>query len=457
MSIQTINPATGNVIQKYNEMSTDEALQIAAVSHRAFLNWREKSFAGRGISIKRVADLLEERQQECGRIITSEMGKPLEQSIAEIKKCAALCRHYVECGEDYLAPRTVKTEMLKSKVTHEPLGVVFGIMPWNFPFWQVFRFAIPALLAGNGALLKHASISTGTALAIEKLFADSGMPENVFRTLVISNNTSAKVMASHHVAAVTFTGSVTAGRIIASEAGKALKKTVMELGGCDGYVVLADANLEQAAEACVTSRMLNAGQSCIAAKRLIVVEAVHDQFVELVQQKMQHYQMGDPMDEATTMGPLSRADIREDVHSQVQQSIAAGAKLLMGGVMPDMTGFYYPPTLLTQVGKGMPAYDQEIFGPVISILKVKDEAEAIQVTNSTTFGLGAAVFTRDLQRGEEIATKQLQAGTCVVNTFVVSDARLPFGGIKDSGYGRELSQEGILSFVNTKTVNVASA
>ena len=454
MEIQTRNPATGKLIQTYDEMSDSDVTAIITATHQAFLSWREMTIPERSKPIRRLAELLLERKQDFAKLMAIEMGKPLAQGVAEIEKCAATCNYYADVSAEYLQPRAIKTEMTKSFVTHEPIGLVFGIMPWNFPFWQVFRFAIPTMMAGNGALLKHAPISTGTALVIEKLFADAGCPQNVFRTLLISNETAATVMAHPHVAAVTFTGSVAAGKIIAAEAGKALKKTVLELGGCDAYLILEDANLELAATACVASRMNNAGQSCIAAKRLIVVETIKDKFITLLHDKLATFIMGDPLIATTTIGPLARKDIRDHVHEQVQQSINKGAQLLMGGQVPATPGFYYPPTLISNVNKGMPAYEEEIFGPVIAVITAKNEEDAIAIANGTSYGLGAGVFTRDIKRGEHIAAKKLQAGTCVVNTFVASDPRLPFGGIKDSGYGRELAVEGILSFVNSKTVNV---
>ena len=452
--IETVNPATGAVIQRYDEISTDNAFQIIESTYQAFLIWRTYTLAERALCMRKLAELLRSHKKEYALLIATEMGKPLAQGAAEIEKCALLCLHYADASQDYLKTRMVTTDMTKSYVTHEPLGLVLGIMPWNFPFWQVFRFAVPAMMAGNGALLKHAPISTGAALAIEKLMREAGCLENIFKTLLISNEVAAKVMAHPHVAAVTFTGSVAAGRIVAAEAGKALKKTVLELGGSDPYLILHDADLELAAEACVTSRMNNSGQSCIAAKRMIVVPAVQQQFVKLLQEKLSKCVMGSPLDAATKCGPLARVDIRDHVHEQVQKSIEKGATLLMGGIIPDQPGFYYPPTLLTNVTKGMPAFDEEIFGPVMTVITASNEEEAIAIANATTFGLGAAVFTKDIARGEIIAAKKLQAGTCVVNTLVVSDPRLPFGGIKHSGYGRELSAEGILSFVNTKTVNI---
>ena len=454
MTIETISPATGELIAKYEEMSEATAISIIESVHQSYLTWRRLSLEQRAIPVRVMADLLLDRQQQLAELMAAEMGKPLAQGKGEVEKCAGACRHFADHASSYLAQRTIKTEMEKSFVTHEPLGVVFGIMPWNFPLWQVIRFAIPAMMAGNGALLKHAGVSTGTALEIEKLFKEAEFTAEIFRTLIISNDVAGMVISHPHVSAVSFTGSVGTGKIIAAEAGKALKKTVLELGGSDAYVILEDADLELAAKTCVTSRMQNSGQSCIAAKRFIVVDAVHEKFTSLVYEQLQSYVMGSPLDSATNCGPLARRDIRDQVHDQVQQSIKKGATLVTGGVIPDQSGFYYPPTMLTNVKPGMPAFYEEIFGPVVSVITAKNEDEAIMLANDTEYGLGAAVFTKDIAHGEKIAATQLQAGTCVVNTMVSSDSRLPFGGIKHSGYGRELAQEGILSFVNTKTVNI---
>jgi len=444
--LETVNPAAGEIIQRYQTISLPAAIKMVDAVEQAFQSWRELPLAQRCNLARQLAPLLRERKQAYAVLMAKEMGKPLAQGIAEIEKCALLCLHYAEQSGNYLATRIIQSDKQKSYVLHEPLGVVLGIMPWNYPFWQVFRYAVPALLAGNGILLKH---------EIEKLFLDAGFPADIFRALIITNETAAEVMAHPHVSAVTFTGSVAAGRMIAATAGKALKKTVLELGGCDAYLILDDADLELAAEACVTSRMLNAGQSCIAAKRLIVVDAIREEFSALVSQKMQRYHLGDPLNENTTCGPLARKDIRDDVHAKVLRSIKGGAKLVMGGNIPALPGFFYPPTLLVNVSSNTPAYQEEIFGPVIAIIPAANEDEAIKIANSTSFGLGAAVFTKDIARGELIAAQKLRAGTCVVNMFVASDPRLPFGGIKNSGYGRELSQEGMLSFVNIKTVVIS--
>jgi succinate-semialdehyde dehydrogenase/glutarate-semialdehyde dehydrogenase len=382
-----------------------------------------------------------------------EMGKPLSQGLGEVEKCAWLCEYYAEKAKPYLADQEVDISGQKSLISIQPIGLVLGIMPWNFPFWQVFRFAIPTITAGNGAILKHASNVQGCAAAIEKCFIDSGFLENIFRNLVIPGQEVAEVIKDPSIAAVTLTGSTPAGKSVAETAGSVLKKTVLELGGSDPYVVLEDADLVIATDACVTGRTLNAGQSCIGAKRIIVHESVYDSFLTHLEEKLSTKIMGDPLDEVD-MGPMVSASARDEIHNQVERAIESGADLRLGGQMPDGPGFYYPITLLVDVKPGMAAFDEEIFGPVFSVIKANDEAEAISLANQTEFGLGAAVFTRDKIKGEEIAKKHLDAGLCFVNDFVKSDPRLPFGGIKQSGYGRELSSIGMMEFVNIKTVVV---
>ena len=380
------------------------------------------------------------------------MGKPILQSKAEVEKCAWVCDYYADNAEKFLANEIIKTEFSKSYVSFQPLGVVLAIMPWNFPFWQVFRFAAPTLMAGNASVLKHASNVMGCAIAIEKIFNDAGFLENLFRTLVISSKKVEAVIRNKNVQAVTLTGSTPAGSTVASVAGSEIKKTVLELGGSDPYIILEDVDLESAAEICVNARLINSGQSCIAAKRFIVVEEIYKMFEELFVQKMKSKKMGNPLDESNHLGPQARTDLRNELHDQVKRSITKGAKLLLGGEIPNVKGAYYPPTVLSNISPGMPAYDDEIFGPVASLIKVKNEKEAIKVANATSFGLGAAVFTKDNERGEKIAEKELVAGSCFVNDSVKSDPRLPFGGVKKSGYGRELSVLGIREFVNIKTV-----
>ncbi len=389
-------------------------------------------------------------------LMTQEMGKPFAQAQAEIEKCAWLCDYFAENAENFLKSEIVKTDAEKSYIAYEPQGVILAIMPWNFPFWQAFRAAVPALMAGNAMVLKHASNVPGCALAIETIFKEAGFPDGLFRTLLITSTTALSLIESPHISGVTLTGSTTAGRSVGAKAGQFLKKCVLELGGSDPYVILDDANFEEAATICANSRLINSGQSCISAKRFIVLKGQQERFEKLFIERMKNAILGDPLEDTTTVGPLARLDLREILHRQVLKSIEKGATCLLGGKIPEGRGFYYPPTVLTNVTKGMPAYDEELFGPVAAIITAKDEEEALQIANDTIYGLGAAVFTQDLARGERIALKELYAGSCFVNAQVKSDPRLPFGGVKESGFGRELSFVGIKEFVNCKTVFMKS-
>jgi succinate-semialdehyde dehydrogenase/glutarate-semialdehyde dehydrogenase len=454
MALQVVNPATGETIRTYDEMTPAETGQIITQVQQTFGDWKQTTFAERTQMMRRAAQVLRENANQYAVLMAQEMGKPVRDGRAEAEKCAWVCDYYAEHAAAFLQPEIIPTDASKSFVTFQPLGVVLAVMPWNFPFWQVFRFAAPALMAGNVGVLKHASNVPGCALAIEEVFRKAGFPDHAFRTLLIGSRYVDGVIEHPYVRAVTLTGSTPAGKAVASKAGALLKKTVLELGGSDAYVVLADADLEATATTCVTSRLLNAGQSCIAAKRFVVVDAIRRQFEEAFVSQMRLARVGDPLDEATQVGPLARHDLRQDLHQQVQTSVSRGATCLLGGMTPEGQGAYYPPTVLSQVAKGMPAYDDELFGPVAAIIAVADEREAIRVANDSVFGLGAAVFTQDVARGEHIAAHELEAGCCFVNAFVKSDPRLPFGGIKESGYGRELSSYGIKEFVNIKTVFV---
>ncbi|HMB52972.1 MAG TPA: NAD-dependent succinate-semialdehyde dehydrogenase [Thermoanaerobaculia bacterium] len=451
-AIESINPANGEKVGEYSEMSAGEAATVVERAHAAHLEWKRTSFAHRGGLMRRASALLRERAGEYAELMAREMGKPLAAGRSEAEKCAWVCDHYADHAADFLADEEVDTEARRSFVAYRPLGVVLAVMPWNFPFWQVFRFAAPGLMAGNAGVLKHASNVFGCAVAIEDVFHQAGFPADVFRTLLIGSKKVDAVIEHPKLAAVTLTGSTPAGKAVAAKAGECLKKTVLELGGSDPYVVLADADLEATVEACVTSRLINSGQSCIAAKRFIVVEAVADEFERRFVALMKEKRMGDPFADGTDVGPQARVDLRDDLHEQVAKSVERGAKLLLGGEVPEKQGAWYPPTVLSGVGPGMPVYDEETFGPVAAIVRVADEEEAIRAANDTPFGLGAAVFTGDVERGERIAAERLEAGCCFVNSFVKSDPRLPFGGIKESGYGRELGVFGIREFVNVKTV-----
>ncbi|HLP58545.1 MAG TPA: NAD-dependent succinate-semialdehyde dehydrogenase [Candidatus Deferrimicrobium sp.] len=454
MTMEAINPATGEVIKMYPTITGEEVAQIIQSCHDAFHSWRNLSFDERSRPLKQAAQVLRANVDEYAKLMALEMGKPVNDGRAEITKCALACDYYAENAAELLNPESIQTDASKSFVSFQPLGVVLAVMPWNFPFWQVFRFAAPALMAGNVGILKHASNVPGCALAIEDVFKKAGFPANTFRTLMIGNRQVEGVIEHPKVMAVTLTGSTAAGKAVAAKAGQMLKKTVLELGGSDAYIVLADADLAEAAATCAASRLMNSGQSCIAAKRFIVVERVKEKFTELFIEKMKTYKMGDPLDETVKVGPQARHDLRDVLHQQVQESIAQGAKCLLGGEIPAGKGAFYPPTVLSEVKKGMPAYDEEMFGPVAAIIPVKDEAEAICSANDSVYGLGGAVFTCDIEKGIRLAEKEIQAGSCFVNTFVRSDPRLPFGGIKESGYGRELSHYGIKEFVNIKTIYV---
>ena len=452
--LQSINPANGNNISSYAEMSPENVEKAASLADRAFLEWRRSEMAARAALMRRAASLLESGKSCYADLMAAEMGKPLAQGRSEIEKCAWACEYFAEHADRFLAPEPVLTDAKKSFIVFAPLGVVLAVMPWNFPFWQVFRFAAPALMAGNACLLKHASNVSGCALAIEDLIREAGFPQNLFTVLLLRADAVTSVLERPEVRAVTLTGSAAAGRAIASTAGRLLKKSVLELGGSDPYVVLEDADLAQAVEASVASRLINSGQSCIAAKRFIVVERVRHAFTELFVERMRSKRVGSPTESGVDVGPLARHDLRDQLHAQVTDSVRRGAKLLLGGDIPPGPGAFYPPTVLADVGPGMPAYDQETFGPVAAIIGARDEADAIRIANDTTYGLGAALFTRDAARGERLAVEALDAGSCFVNAQVRSDPRLPFGGIKESGYGRELGSFGIREFVNVKTVYV---
>jgi succinate-semialdehyde dehydrogenase/glutarate-semialdehyde dehydrogenase len=455
MALISINPTTDETLQEYPEATEKEAADILSAAAGASDGWRRTPFPQRAARLRRAGGLLRERREELARLMALEMGKPLAQGRAEADKCAWVCDHYADHGEAFLSSETVATDATRSYVAFEPLGVVLAVMPWNFPFWQVFRFAAPALMAGNVGLLKHASNVSGCALAIERIVHDAGFPKEVFRTLLLPSARVEALIAAPEVRAVTLTGSTPAGRAVAARAGACLKKTVLELGGSDPYVILEDADLDRAAETCAAARLINGGQSCIAAKRFVVVSRVLEPFVGRLVERMQERRVGDPLDETTDIGPQARRDLRDDLHRQVETSLERGASLRLGGCVPDGPGAFYPPSVLVDVGPGMPAYEEELFGPVAAVIRARDEEDAIRIANDTAFGLGAAVFTKDVARGERIAREELEAGACFVNAFVKSDPRLPFGGIKDSGYGRELGVFGIREFVNVKTVCVA--
>ncbi len=452
--LRSMNPVNGKIIREYAEHSVEETTSIINKCAEAQKKWAKSGFDIRRKLMKRASEILRSKTGDYALMITQEMGKPIAQSRAEVLKCARVCDYYAENADAFLSSEQVTTEASESYIAYRPIGVVLAVMPWNFPFWQVFRFAAPAIMAGNGALLKHASNVTGSALMIEDIFKKAGFSAHLFRTLKLPGKKVAQVIENPLVKAVTLTGSVGAGRAVAAKAGEMLKKTVLELGGSDPYIILNDADLETAVDICVKSRLINSGQSCIAAKRFIVVKPLLKDFETLFVKRMQDMVMGDPMSEKTFVGPQASLSLRDELHEQVVSSIQKGAKCLLGGTIPDRPGAWYPPTVLTDVKPGMPAYDEEIFGPVAAIISANDEADAIRIANDSVFGLGAAVFTADKARGKRIAETELQAGCCFVNEMVQSDPRLPFGGIGDSGYGRELSYAGIREFTNIKTVYI---
>jgi succinate-semialdehyde dehydrogenase/glutarate-semialdehyde dehydrogenase len=450
--MKSINPATGKEYNKHPNLDPSHVKRRIKDGQQSFLKWRKFPFEARAFKMRELADMLEFRKHKLAKLITKEMGKLYTESISEIEKCAWVCNYYAENAQSFLTDEKIKTDASQSFITYQPLGLLLAIMPWNFPFWQVFRFAAPALMAGNGAILKHASNVPGCALAIENLFKNVGFPEHLFQTFLISNDEVKSIIKHPYVKAVSLTGSEFAGSAVAELSGHYIKKAVLELGGNDAYIILKDASLKSAVDECVKARMLNCGQSCIAAKRFIVDASVYHDFVSAVRSKMKKYTNGDPMKESTTLAPIARKDLRKTIMRQVKKSVALGARLTLGGKNIPGNGYYFEPTILEDVQPGMPAFDDEIFGPVASIIRAKNEKHAIQLANSSRFGLGAAIFTSDIKKGRSIARDQLNAGSCFVNGMVKSDPRLPFGGIGLSGYGRELSEKGILEFVNTKTV-----
>ena len=455
MTVNSINPVDGSVVATYELMTAEEIDRVCRATAEAQRGWRTTSFAERARAMQKAAGTLRERREELAKMMALEMGKPITAGRAEVEKCAWVCEHYAEHAEAYLADEPVATEATRSYLHCEPLGVVLAVMPWNFPLWQVFRFAAPALMAGNGGVLKHASNVFGSALAIEEVFSEAGFPPDLFRTLRASTEQVPEVIDPPSIRAVTLTGSTPAGRAVAGRAGKALKKTVLELGGSDPYLILDDADVAPAAQICADSRLINSGQSCIAAKRFIVTDRNASAFEDALVEAMAAKTMGNPMDEETDVGPQARVDLRDELHRQVEQTVEAGARLRLGGTVPAGPGAFYPATVLANVPAGSPAHREELFGPVAAVIRAEDEAEAIRIANDSPFGLGAAVFSRDAARAERIAARELEAGCCFVNSLVRSDPRLAFGGIKESGYGRELGGYGIKEFVNLKTVYVA--
>jgi len=451
MAIASINPATGEKRKEFCPFDDAEIEKRLACADKAFRKYRRTTFTQRSELLHAVGELLFQEKEKFAEIITLEMGKLFHDSVAEIEKCARGCRFYAENGERFLEDEVAQTDAAKSYVRYQPLGPVLAIMPWNFPFWQVFRFAGPALLAGNVGLLKHASNVPQCALAIEQIFCRAGFHDGVFQTLLIEPDQVEKVIVDPRVKAVTLTGSEKAGSAVASSAAREIKKSVLELGGSDAFIVMPSADFESALSTAVKARIINTGQSCIAAKRFIIADQIYDQFLSQFVARMRSLKLGDPMDETTEIGPLATEQILDGVHDQVQKTIAAGAKLLTGGNRIHGTGFFYEPTVLIDVPKGSPAYREEVFGPVAAIFRVRDAHSAIELANDTTFGLGSSAWTNDREE-RELFVSELDAGMVFINAMVASDPRLPFGGVKHSGFGRELGAAGIREFTNPKTI-----
>jgi succinate-semialdehyde dehydrogenase/glutarate-semialdehyde dehydrogenase len=451
MNIQSINPATGEVLENFQEMSTSEIDEILEAAETTFREWRKRPFVERTKRMRQAAALLRAGKEKYARTMALEMGKPIVQGEAEVEKCAWACDYYAEHAEAFLAEQPRETDASRSYIRFDPLGPVLAIMPWNFPFWQVFRFAAPALMAGNAGILKHASNVPRCALQIEEVFRESGFPENLFRAVLVGSGKVAGIIADPRIRAATLTGSDSAGSKVAEQAGREIKKTVLELGGSDPFIVLEDADVQKAA---ADARLINSGESCIAAKRFIVVEKVATAFLEVFVAEMRSRKMGDSLDRQTQVGPQARHDLRESLHRQVEESVKRGAQLLLGGRMPESLGAFYPPTVLAGVNKGMPAFDEETFGPVAAVIRARDEGDAIRLANDSPFGLGASLWTQGRERAERLVG-EIEAGCVFVNELVKSDPRLPFGGVKRSGYGRELSEYGIREFVNIKSVWMA--
>jgi succinate-semialdehyde dehydrogenase/glutarate-semialdehyde dehydrogenase len=451
MAIATINPATGETLRSFEALTDSEIERKIQLAADTFRKHRSTSFSERAEKMMRAAEILESDKTEFGRIMTTEMGKPIKAAIAEAEKCAWVCRYYAENAESFLADEIIETNATHSYVRYQPIGPVLAVMPWNFPFWQVFRFAAPALMAGNVGLLKHSSNVPECALAIEDIFRRAGFPEGAFQTLLIGSDKVGRVLDDTRVRAATLTGSEPAGRKVASEAGKQIKKTVLELGGSDPFIVMPSANLDEAASTAVKARTINNGQSCIAAKRFIVHKDIADEFERRFVREMEALKIGDPMDESTDIGPLATEDILRDLDEQVRKSVDAGARLLTGGKRVERAGYYYAPTVLTDIHKDSPAYSEELFGPVASLFRARDIDEAIRIANDSMFGLGSSAWT-NTEAERERFIDEIEAGSVFINGMVASDPRLPFGGVKNSGYGRELSIHGIREFVNIKTV-----
>lgn len=452
--MKAINPATDELIKEYSTHSQSDVEEILSLTQKDWEEWKSTGSGHRAQLMLKAADVLRTNSDKYARLMSLEMGKAITEARAEVEKCAWVCEYYAQHAEGFLADEVIETEASKSFVSFDPMGIILAVMPWNFPFWQVLRFAAPALMAGNAGVLKHASNVPGSALAIEEVFREAGFPENLFRTLMIPVQDVEAVIRDKRVRAATLTGSEYAGMQVASIAGSELKKTVLELGGSDPYIVLEDADIPACVTTSAKARMINTGQSCIAAKRFIVVESRLKEFEEAQAAILSNLKIGDPLDEDTQVGPLARLDLRDELHDQVTRTLDAGGRLLTGGKLVEGPGAFYEPTVISDVKKGMAIYSEETFGPVSAIIPVKDEEEAIRVANDSEFGLGGSLWTADVKRGEALA-RRVESGAVFVNGMTMSDPRMPFGGIKKSGYGRELGKFGIREFVNIKSIWIA--
>ena len=452
-TFKTINPATEETIKEYTFMSDDEAKKVVEDCHKAFMKWKFTSFDERAKKLKAVGEELKKNKKEFAKLMTQEMGKLISQGEQEIELCAAICEYTAENGAENLKDekRTLPNGG-EGLITYSPIGVIYGIQPWNFPAYQVLRYAIANIMAGNGVLLKHAENVTGSALMIEKIMKDAGIPENLFRVILVDHDQSDKIIENDLVRGVTFTGSSSGGKVIAKKAAESLKKTVLELGSNDAYIVLKDADLEVAVESCVQGRVYNNGETCVAAKRFIVEADIYDDFKKAFVEKMKAIKFGDPTGDAADIGPMARKDLREKLHDQVEESIKKGAEVLCGGELPDQKGYFYPATILANLKPGMPAYDDELFGPVASLIKAEDEEEAFKIANASEFGLGGGIITKDEEKAFELAKKHFDTGMVFINSFGVAQPNMPFGGVKNSGYGNEHGGFGVREFVNAKAV-----
>jgi len=452
----TINPATGKEISTYDQMTNDEMNKAIESCHEAFMDWKMMPATERAEIIKNIGKELDKNKEKLAKLMTEEMGKILKQGYDEVELCTAICDYTAENGPKSLQDDERELpEGGKGFVTYSPMGVIYGIQPWNFPTYQVVRYSIANLMAGNGVLLKHAENVSGSALLLEQIYQDAGLPENLFKVLLISHDQSDEVIENKRVRGVTLTGSPKAGRIIGEKAGKALKKTVLELGSNDAYIVLDDADIDLAVKTCVQGRLYNNGETCVAAKRFIVVDAVYDQFKEAFVEQMKNIKAGDPTKEDSDIGPMARKDLREKLHEQVEESVNKGAEILCGGKIPDGDGYYYPATVLANIEPGQPAYDDELFGPVASLIKAKDTEDAMRIANDSKFGLGGGIFSKDEAKAKELAQMHFDTGMVFINSFGLAKPNMPFGGVKDSGYGREHGSFGLHEFVNAKAVMMA--